>query len=62
MLRAYIVERPGTRWHEVLGHCEFALNSTASASSGVSPFEMVYGQPIRAPVDTLGGQHGVAAA
>lgn len=49
-------------WHTLLGHCEFALNSSVSASSGLSPFEMVYGQPVQTPSDRLDGAHPVQGA
>ena len=49
-------------WVSVLGHCEFALNATVQASTGVSTFEMVYGQPVALPVNHLGGAHPVESA
>ena len=42
VLRAYVLEA-GSEWPRVLGHCEFAINSSVSVGTGVSPFEMVYG-------------------
>ena len=32
---------------------EFALNSTASASTGISPFELVYGANVATPTDVM---------
>lgn len=65
VLRGVVLEDLGGRWgdwHTRLGHVEFALNSAVSASSGVSPFELVYGQPVAEPVDRLDGQHRVESA
>ena len=38
----YLVDAD-VEWLDVLGLCEFALNSSVSASTGMSAFEMVYG-------------------
>ena len=46
----------------MLGHCEFSLNAATQASTGLSPFEMVYGQKVALPVDHMGGQHPVESA
>ena len=54
--------RGTTSWHETLGHVEFAMNSAVSASTGLSPFELTYGQAVAAPVDRMGGSHRVAQA
>lgn len=65
VLRSYVVDGDGhtlSGWHETLGHCEFALNSAVSASTGLSPFEMVYGSAVAVPVDCMGGTHRVAQA
>lgn len=38
------------------------MNASVQASTGVTPFEMVYGQPVALPVDHLGGHHPVEDA
>jgi hypothetical protein len=37
----------------MLMYVEFAINSTVAASTGKSPFEMVYGENVREPIDML---------
>lgn len=54
VLRAYVLST-GACWHELLGYVEFALNSSVSATTGFSPFELVYGQPVKQVVDHLDG-------
>ena len=34
---------------------EFAINSTVAESIGRSPFELVYGEQVRLPVDVIVG-------
>jgi len=59
-----------TDWEDLLPLIEFAYNSTAQASTGRSPFSVVYGHELRAPVDVLKGEgkmddstgHGFSAA
>ena len=54
ILRAYVMELPdGLEWHAYLGMAEFAMNSSVSHSTGVSPFELVYGEHVSEPVDHL---------
>ena len=40
-------------WVDKLGLCEFALNSTVAASTGRTPFEMVYGENVTLPIDAM---------
>ena len=39
----------------MLCHVEFAINSTVAESVGHSPFELVYGEQVRLPVDAVVG-------
>ena len=41
----------------LLCHVEFAINSIVAKSIGCSPFELVYGEQIRLPVDAIVGNH-----
>ena len=42
---------------------KFAINSTVAESIGRSPFELVYGEQVRLPVDAIvGNQSGMSAA
>ena len=44
-------------------HVEFTINSTVAESIGHSPFELVYGEQVRLPVDAIvGNQSGMSAA
>ena len=45
-----------------MAYCEFSLNSAVQASTGVSPFEMVYGAPVREPIDHVAGVSVVPVA
>jgi len=38
-------------WDELLTHAEFAFNRTPSKATGLSPFQVVYGQNPRTPLD-----------
>ena len=49
-------------WVDALGVTEFALNSSVSDATGVSPFFAVYAKDVRAPVDCLDGLHANDAA
>ena len=47
----------------MLYHVEFAINSTIAESIGYSPFELVYGEQVRLPVDVIvGKQSGMSNA
>ena len=47
----------------LLCHVEFAINSTVAESIGHSPFELVYGEQVRLPVDAIvGHQSGRSTA
>ena len=47
----------------MLCHIEFATNSTIAESEGRSPFELVYGEQVRLPVDAIvGNQSGMSTA
>ena len=49
---------PDSEWCSVLGHVEFAINSTKAEGTGKSPAELVYGEPLRAPLDLIVGVEG----
>ena len=40
-------------WGELLPHAEFAFNWAPSKAMGLSPFQIVYGQNSRAPLDLI---------
>ena len=44
-----------SKWCSLLYHVEFAINSTMAKSIGHSPFEMIYGEKARLPVDIILG-------
>ena len=47
----------------MLYHVEFSINSTIAESIGRLPFELVYGEQVRLPVDAIvGNQSGMSAA
>ena len=47
----------------MLYHFEFAINSTVAESIGHLPFELVYGEPVKLPVDAIvGHQSGRSTA
>lgn len=62
VLRSYVAAGQSGGWHSQLGQCEFALNSAVQASTGISPFEMVYGAPVREPLDHVEGVADVPVA
>ena len=47
-----VVDERGEEWDEYLPMVEMALNSAKQASTGMSPFKMVYGREMTLPVDT----------
>ena len=54
---------PESEWCNLLYHVEFAVNSTVAESIGRSPFELVYGEQGRLPVDAIvGNQSGMPYA
>ena len=46
-----------SKWVGKLSYVEFAINSSENASTGKSPFELLYGQPVRLVADHLDGLH-----
>ena len=46
---------PHERWCEVLGHVEFALNTTSAQGTSLSPAELVFGCKLHHPVDIVLG-------
>lgn len=54
MIRSYI-EETGQDWKEHLGLFEFSYNSTKNATTGVAPFELLYGTLPRGPLSLLSG-------
>ena len=51
MLRATLLEQRVTNWLTAIPYIEFAINSTISASTGKSPFELLYGENVVLPMD-----------
>ena len=49
-------------WFDLLGIEELSINSAVLDSTGLSPAHVVYGAPLRLPVDQLDGFHPVEAA
>ena len=47
---------PETEWGNLLCHVEFAINSKFAESIGCSPFELLYGEQVRLPVDVIVGK------
>jgi hypothetical protein len=43
----------GLMWHKYIGLAEFAMNSSTSHSTELCPFELVYGERVREPVDHM---------
>lgn len=52
MLRK-VANREGKNWDELLPYLLFAYREVPQASTGFSPFELVYGRPARGPLDIL---------
>ena len=46
ILRAYLLGCPADSWVDFIGICEFAINLAPSASTGVSPNELTFGQAV----------------
>ena len=54
---------PETEWCNLLYDVEFVINSSFAESIGRSPFELVYGEQVRLPVDVIVGiQSGMSYA
>ena len=53
MLRSLVLEAGQGSWAHWLGHVEFAINSTVSASTGQCPFELTYGANVVVPADVM---------
>ena len=51
MLRATLLEQRVTNWLTAIPYIEFAINSTVSASTNKSPFELLYGENVALPMD-----------
>ena len=45
--------KDGKNWDELLPYLLFAYREVPQASTGFSPFELVYGRPVRGPLDIL---------
>ena len=45
--------KEGKDWDELLPYLLFAYREVPQASTGFSPFELVYGRPVRGPLDIL---------
>ncbi|KAK9537971.1 hypothetical protein VZT92_005539 [Zoarces viviparus] len=52
MLRKF-VSRTGTDWDQWLPYLLFAYREVPQASTGFSPFELLYGRQVRGPLDLL---------
>jgi len=52
LLRA-LVKKNIKEWDELLSHAEFAFNKAPSKATGLSPFQIVYGQNPRTPLDLI---------
>ena len=52
MLRKYVAAN-GKDWDRWLPYLMFAYREVPQASSGFSPFELLYGRPVRGPLDLL---------
>ena len=52
LLRA-LVKKDIKAWDELLPHAEFAFNRVPSKATGLSPFQIVYGQNPKAPLDLI---------
>uniref|UniRef100_A0A3B5R704 Integrase catalytic domain-containing protein n=1 Tax=Xiphophorus maculatus TaxID=8083 RepID=A0A3B5R704_XIPMA len=52
MLRKFVTET-GTEWDKWLPYMLFAYREVPQASTGFSPFELLYGRQVRGPLDLL---------
>ena len=53
MLQTILVDKEKDRWDEVIPVILFAYRSTPNRITGFSPFELVYGFPIKTPLDII---------
>ena len=52
MLRR-LIDSEGHEWHKLLPYVLFAYREVPQASTGFSPFELLYGRDVRGPLDVL---------
>ena len=52
MLRKVLTEQ-GKDWDKMLPYLLFAYREVPQASTGFSPFELLYGRPVRGPLDVI---------
>ena len=52
MLRKFVRDEP-KKWDQYLPYLLFAYRETKQASTGFSPFELIYGHHVRGPLDVL---------
>ena len=52
LLRCLVGNHLGT-WDLVLPRAQFAYNNLVNRSTGLSPYEVVYGHKLRAPIDLI---------
>ena len=52
MLRKYVSDT-GDNWDQWLPYLLFAYREVPQASTGYSPFELLYGRQVRGPLDIL---------
>ena len=52
MIRRFAQEAPG-EWDELLPYLLFSYREVPQASTGFSPFELLYGRSVRGPLDIL---------
>ena len=50
MLRACVISF-GMKWEDCLPYAEFSYNNSFQASSGMAPFEILYGRKCRTPLN-----------
>ena len=54
MLRALLQDNPGA-WEDVLPQALFALRTTVCSSTGLTPFQLLFGRQCSQPLDTIFG-------
>ena len=52
MLRTFVAEE-GKDWDKLIPYLLFAYREVPQATTGFSPFELLYGRDIRGPLDVL---------
>ena len=52
MLRRLTVEKPKT-WHKLIDPLLFSYREVPQTTTGFSPFELLYGRPVRGPLTVL---------